>query len=289
MRLWRIVNAWPWYLRWTVKVCGFSFVILLTLYPKIWLLPTYLDRMRDMNSVLQPDNPGLTGMEREVRAEARLGQSVLDTVEGVVYRHIPYAWDWDNWGVVDYLPTTAEVLAKGREDCDGRAVVAASLLRRMGYEADLVCDLKHVWVSSPEGQLMSPGEGDTSFVATDEGTQVRFSPQLLANFGRGLTFGIAVFPLLRELVIAAALCAVLVQPRSSVPRRIAGCLAILIGLVLLRMAGASVYGFANHPTLVGLGIAAAVCGCLLLAIRARGHRSQSDELESPAANAARPD
>jgi hypothetical protein len=270
MSLWSTLNAWPWYLRQPAKAAAFALVVLLALYPKFWLLPTYIHRMRDMNSVLEPNNPGLAEMEREVRAEARLGQPIVDTVEDVVYRHIPYSWDWDTWGVVDYLPTTAEVLAKGHEDCDGRAVVAASLLRRMGYEADLVCDLKHVWVSSPEGSLMSPGEGDTSFIATDEGTRIHFSPQFLANFGRGLTFGIAVFPVARELIIAAALCAVLIQPRSSMRRRIAGCLTILLALVLLRKAGASVYGFTNHPALVALGVAAAVSGCLLLAIRV-GH------------------
>ena len=44
-------------------------------------------------------------------------------VEKFVYGHVPYAWDWDTWGVADYLPSVAEVRRMGREDCDGRAVV----------------------------------------------------------------------------------------------------------------------------------------------------------------------
>jgi hypothetical protein len=289
MSVWTAFHARPWYLRWPVKVAVFSLVVLLTLYPKFWLLPTHVHRMRNMNSVLQPEDPGLAEMESEVRAAVTPGRPVLPTVEQVVYHHVPYAWDWDTWGVMDYLPTTAEVLEKGREDCDGRAVIAASLLRRMGYRANLVCDLKHVWVSCPEGQLMSPGEGDTTFVATEKGTQLKLSPGLIANLSRGMTFGIAVFPLARELIIAAALCALLMQPRSSLARRIAGSLAVVSALLLLRQAGASAHGIATHPALVAAGVAALVCGCLLLTIRAGGRRSISAMPESPATGDGAPD
>lgn len=181
------------------------------------------------------------------------------------------------------MPSTSEVLAVGREDCDGRAVVAASLLRRMGYEAHLVCDLKHVWVSCPQGQLMSPGAGETSLVATESGTQVKFSRGLLANVVRGMTFGIAVFPLGRELIIVVALCAVLIQPRSSVFRRIAGCAAMLLTLVLFRQAGDSVDGLAKHPELVVLGALTWVAACLLLAIRSGNPRAKADEARTGAA------
>ncbi len=277
MRIWSTLNGWPWYVRGPIKLAAFGLVLLLTLYPRFWLLPRHIQRLRDMDSALQPELPGLSVMAHEVWLTSRPDEAVLSTVEDVVYWHIPYAWDWDTWGVVDYLPSTSEVLAMGREDCDGRAVVAASLLRRMGYEAHLVCDLKHVWVSCPQGQLMSPGAGETSLVATESGTQVRFSRGLLANLGRGLTFGIAVFPLGRELIIVAALCAVLIQPRSSVLRRIAGCAAMLLTLVLFRQAGDSVDGLAEHPELVVLGALTWVAACLLLAIRRGDPRTKADE------------
>jgi predicted transglutaminase-like cysteine proteinase len=283
-RLWRALNRLRWFWRYPLKVAAFLLVTALVLYPKPWLLPTAVARYRDMNSVLDPTNPQLVALQERVRsrlpADAPMKET-LQAVQQVVCERIPYAWDWDVWGVCEYLPTVDEVFQKGREDCDGRAVVAASLLRRMGYNAWLVSDLLHVWVQTPEGETMSPTGAEKTFVGTEAGTQATLSARLIQNLGRGLSYGVAVFPLIRELIILATLCVLAVQPWSSVWRRVAGCIVLLIALYVLRDAGRQV---AMNPRTLDLvrtmaGVALALVGWITLAVRVGG--SPRDSAATP--------
>ena len=274
LQLWRALNRWPWYGRVPLKILFFLVVLFFTLYPKYWLLPRTIARYSDMNSVLDPSFPELAPLEEKVRAglpESADARTTLDAVQKAVYQRIPYAWDWEVWGVCDYLPTVAEVFEKGREDCDGRAVVAASLLRRMGFQADLVSDLLHVWVSTPAGETMSPTGGEKTFVGTKTGTKPKISWKLLNNFSRGVSYGISVFPLLREIILLVTLCALTIQPRSHVWRRVAGCLILWIALQTLRDAGrpAAVHGEWKDVLGAWCGAALIIVGGFVLALRAR--------------------
>jgi hypothetical protein len=280
MSVWRRLNSMRWYGRWPLKLAIFMIGTALVLFPKVWLIPTVLERYGDMNAALDPEHPGLAKLDERIREELPAdapASDVLQAVERNVCEQIPYAWDWDVWGVAEYLPTVAEVFERGREDCDGRAVVAASLLRRMGYDAWLVSDLLHVWVQTPEGETMSPTGAEKTFVGTAEGTTATVSTGLIRNLGRGFAYGVAVFPLARELVILGLLCMLTMQPWSSIWRRVAGCLLLWIALDTLRDAGRAValsdqaFAIAHAWFGVGLGLA----GWLVLAIRAGDPRRRS--------------
>lgn len=260
----------------------FAATVVLVLYPKLWLVPVWLARLSDLNGVLDPDHPGLAELEARVVAESRGAPlaEMVPVIERTVCDRIPYAFDWETWGVMDYLPTVDEVLAQGREDCDGRAVVAASLLRRLGHHAWLVTDLQHMWVvardetgAEPvEVELMSPGAGAKTVAADETGTHVAVSPALIENLARSLTFGISVFPLGRELIILTMLCAVTLHPRSSARRRVAGCTLLLLALILLRASGAAAGSHDGHPAVMWLALLVAITGWLLLAIKAADRR-----------------
>jgi hypothetical protein len=62
---------------------------------------------------------------------------------------VPYAYDWQASGVPWYFPTTREVLAAGRGDCESRAVVLASFLTAKGIPNDLRMSFDHIWVDYP--------------------------------------------------------------------------------------------------------------------------------------------
>ncbi len=255
-----------------------ALVVLLALYPRLDLLAANLRHWSDLNALIDPHDARLAALEREVEARAAAGDSDAKLhahVEQVVYRAVPYAFDWETWGVMDYLPTLAQVLDQGREDCDGRAVVAASLLRRMGHDVSLVTDLKHVWVVTPTGELMGPGAGAKFMIADETGTRLVLSADTLANLGRGLAFGIAVFPLQRELLIVLALWLALLHPWSGTWRRWVGGGLLLAALLLLRSAGASASELARMPWMVWVGLVMAAVGCALLAAR---HRDAAREL-----------
>ena len=273
MRLWHALNGLRWFWRCPLKVVVFVLVTAIVLYPKVWLLPTAFERYRNMNSVLDSEHAEVVALAERVRGRLSADtemEETLQVVQEAVCERIPYAWDWEVWGVCEYLPTVDEVFEQGREDCDGRAVVAASLLKRMGYDAWLVSDLLHVWVATPEGETMSPTGGEKTFVGTDAGTRATISVRLIQNLARGLTYGVAVFPLIRELIILATLCVLAMQPRSSVWRRVAGCVVLLIALEVLRGAGraAAMDGQTLDVVRTWGGVVLVVAGCVVLAVRA---------------------
>lgn len=167
-------------------------------------------------------------------------QVVQKKVERFIYERVPYAWDWDLWGSADYMPTVEEMYqqslrdadGKLREDCDGRAVLAASLLRRLGYQSKLVTDLRHVWVTTPAGELMGPGRAKT-MVSTDKGNRLNIW-QSLGNVPVSLSYGVAVFPLWRELIILLAAFLLLIPRDGRKLWLLVGLQLMLLGLLLVR-------------------------------------------------------
>lgn len=268
-------------IRWPVKLAVFGLVLAGVLWPYPALLPAWISRLRDMNSLLDPAHPGLAPLEAETRAllaPTFTAPEALEAAQYVVHTRLPYAWDWDTWGVFDYWPTVDEALRLGREDCDGRAVVAASLLRRMGYEAHLVSDLLHVWVETPQGATMNPTSTERTIVSDERGgTSVTVTAGLLRNLARGMAYGVAAFPLAREVVVLLAIVLLTLHPRLSWVRLGLGCVLLVGALGLLRAAGmgAALQSGGRDVLLSGLGAAAAPLGWLLLAIRAGGGRPHS--------------
>lgn len=65
---------------------------------------------------------------------------------------IPYAYDWQTWGVPWYFPTAAEALRARQGDCESRAVLLASLLTAKGIPNELRVALNHIWVDYPGKQ-----------------------------------------------------------------------------------------------------------------------------------------
>lgn len=271
--------------RWTLKTVAFLLLLAVTLYPRLGLAPTWIQRLGHMNSVLDPQHPALAPLEEQVRA-ATLGtndpQALLETVQEVVHQQIPYACDWAVWGVMDFLPTVDEVFQQGREDCDGRAVVAASLLRRMGVEAWLVSDVLHVWVETPAGETMNPTGGAKILASgsaaqpAEQQTRINLSPGLVFNLARGISYGVAAFPLLRELIILSGLCLLTMHPWSSGWRRLCGCLLLWIALGQVRDSGMDAAMQGNQAAVqAAVGFLLALLGWLCLAVRAAARRPNS--------------
>ncbi len=186
---------------------------------------------------------------------------VQKAVERLIYEEVLYDWDWNIWGVADYMPTIAEMFERARlypdgmlrEDCDGRAVMAASLMRRLGYDSRLVTDMRHVWVTTPQGQWMGPGRS-TTVRSTPRGNVFSISTALM-NAPAALSYGVSVFPLPRELIIAAAAFLLLLNRRMSVRAAMFGGLLLLQGLLFMRLGHVDPLGGSQSrewPAWVGL-------------------------------------
>ena len=220
------------------KFAVLSLAILVVLYPYPNVLIRQLDHLANPNALIQPDAPALKPLIEDVsklimpKADA---STTLGIIESYVSARIPYAWDWDTWGVADYMPTVEETLAAGREDCDGRAVIAASLLTHLGFKAQLVADGAHVWVWTPNGETMGPHAVRT-IQATSEGFVIDWAG--LRVMPKTLAFGIAVFPLERELILVGVIWLLLLAPGVGRAQAIAAAGMLVLALALFRYGGA---------------------------------------------------
>lgn len=277
-----------WYLRIPAKWCLFILIVGFVLFPYPSRLIRHLSHLSTLEAMVDPDAVELDAWAEEVlrrlaESDPRASSSasgattksnprrVQRMVERLVRERVVYEWDWNTWGMADYMPTVREMFEAGRaspdgiirEDCDGRAVMAASLMRRLDYDASIVTDLRHVWVTTPQGEWMGPGRGK-SITSSPGGNRWDFGT-LLTNVPVSLSYGISVFPLWREIVILCA--AWMLSLGSGMSRRMmADCGALLVlGLMLMRagiLAPATVLpGQPAWPawiglTLIGIGLAA---------------------------------
>lgn len=257
----RGLNNVRWYARWPIKWALFGLAYVAVCFPYPHLLVRHLVHWSNPASLIEPHAPALEPLAEALAAELPVGPPAWDTlrfVERFVYRAIPYAWDWDTWGMADYIPTVAEVVQKGREDCDGRAVLAASLLQRIGVQAQLVSDITHVWVATNLGETMGP-RPHRAIETTEEG--VRFDLRGLRELPRALAFGISVFPLLRELILVAVAWLLLLDRRMYRLVAVVSLVLLLGGVWAVRQGGANAWG--SITWLAWLGFAAMTVGLLL--------------------------
>jgi len=121
--------------------------------------------LRDPNALITPEDPAVARLSAEVDASIpkNLSRSrQIAWIEKFVDKRIVYTNDWDQWWNVDYWPSPSETLASGREDCDGIALVTASLLRHRGFRARIEASYEHVWVEVEGERILHP-DVETNF------------------------------------------------------------------------------------------------------------------------------
>lgn len=223
-----------------------------------------------MNALVDPDAKSIQPWLAELRPTLHDGLTptqVLKRVEQFVYEKVPYDWDWNTWGVVDYLPTADEVVEMGREDCDGRAVVAASMLKNLGFKAELVTDYAHMWVKTDKGETMSPGKTQV-VVATEKGLEIKLRG--LLEIPKAWMFGVSIFPLMRELIVACVLWLMLIHRGGGKMYHMVTFAVFVGGLLLLRMGGQNYYK--PNYWLEGLGLTLMESTMMVLILRNRKNK-----------------
>ncbi len=278
------------YVRVPAKCLVFGVVTFFVLFPNPGQFARHLSHLGDLDAMVEPDVPGLQpwveeirgqfsdtravggvggGASGEIRADPR---DVQRAVEKFVYQKVKYGWDWDVWGSADYMPTVSEMFARGaeeedgviREDCDGRAVMAASMMRCLGYESSIVTDLRHVWVVTKKGEWMGPGRRKT-IRSSSKGNQTSILATL-SNVPVSFSYGVAVFPFWREMIILATAFGLLYHSRSSRRWVVVAAILLMQGLLFMKVHPISGAGVWKHwPAWVGvvhmsLGFAVLVVG-----------------------------
>jgi len=127
------------------------------LYPDPGVLIASFEHLRRP----QPDVAAVEGLAAQLPDDPR-------EIEAEVLRRLPYATDWEVWGVPWRFPTAAEALASGRGDCEARAVVLMSVLAAKGIPYNLRNSIDHMWVDYP-GKVPTANENDALVLADREG------------------------------------------------------------------------------------------------------------------------
>jgi len=128
--------------RLTLRVILVFMITLFALNPNPVHFAEQVVRESDPRGLVKPDNESITGISSMANPSS-LG---LDGFEALIYQLLPYRYDYSIWLIMDYWPSAEEAISMGFEDCDGRAIVACSILRSLGYEAYVIIGLDHAWV-----------------------------------------------------------------------------------------------------------------------------------------------
>ncbi len=231
------LNRLAWPMRLPIKWMIFGLATFVVCFPSPSTFYRHVQHWRNPNSLIEPDAPSLspliTTLEQRL-AGVTTDERKLQVVESLVLEKVPYDWDWNTWGTADFMPTVTEVMDMGREDCDGRAVVAASLLKHLGYDAQIVTDFAHVWVKTEAGELMGPG-GKKAIEATDEGLKFNWSG--LATLPAAAAYGVAVFPLIREIILLVVLWSLFRRRRQGFLYDLVAFGLLVGGLMSMRIGG----------------------------------------------------
>jgi hypothetical protein len=230
----------PFWVRWPVKWMLLGLIVFAVCYPYPALFLRDLEHLRHLDTLPDPKEPSLLPLRvqlalllKQKGISEQQPEKLLNTVDGFVRRQLPYSYDWDTWGVVDYVPTVGEAIRMGKEDCDGQAVLAAALLRANGIDAHLVADFRHMWVTTPFGDLMTP-LGPPALASSATGTHIRWLR--LVDLG-DLAVGISLFPVLREAIVLFTAWLLLLPPGAGWRRASLGLFLLVEAWILLRLAG----------------------------------------------------
>ena len=241
-------RCWSWLAkqrplkRVSLKLALLAVVVLFALYPNPVLLLRQAGHLLDMESLIQPDLPAMPEINRNIDqllATNTVALTELKAVERFVLRRISYQYDWHGWWNLDYWPTAAEVWERKREDCDGRAVLAVSILRARGHrEARLVANLQHVWVAVGTNELMGP-MADKNFRREGgkmvDGKLVGAKTVITLPSLKTLLDSLAMtckFPAWRVVLMLVTLLALVFHPSADTGRFAMLCAAMLAGYVI---------------------------------------------------------
>lgn len=132
--------------------------ITLTLYPNPALIP------RAVNQALTPgiDPAAVAHWAKELPDDPAYIESQ------VLGKYVPYSVPWQSHGVPWYFPTTAEVVQQGSGDCQGRALVLASILEAKNIPYRLEASFDHIWVSYPQKESNSLENSAIRIMTNDE-------------------------------------------------------------------------------------------------------------------------
>ncbi len=125
--------------------------VVLFMFPAFWLIPgqVYV-RVNRQATLMNPDDPAVVAFTTDFRAanldydtanfSARMEMATDYMLERIVWK-----LDFETYGLAGHVATPAEVIGLGADDCQGQAVVLASLLLCLNYTSIWAVETPFHW------------------------------------------------------------------------------------------------------------------------------------------------
>lgn len=231
---WQWLAARPVVFRLAFKVLFFSLIFLFVTFPNPVLSLKQFSAYRNIEALFVtnfPEMPTINARIDSLLPPDYTFQQEYHAIVRFVYENIHYQYDWDNWLNSEFWPTADEVWRRGREDCDGRAILAVAIFRSRGYsDATVVGGLTHLWITVGGQELMG-AQKEKTMVMQDGRKKMRVPP--LTSILEAAAVQLDSYPIFRLVVILLFLLLLAYHPAKNVTLLLALCLSAVIGFVLL--------------------------------------------------------
>ncbi len=214
----KLYTRWAGIKRWKriLLRCVLLFVVWAGIhFPNPVEVVTHLLHIANPEALIRPDLPDMERINRDVDAmiaESNGKLSEVRAVERYVLRNIHYKFDWESGWNLDYWPDAADVWQRRADDCDGRAVLAVSILRARGRkDARLAGNLIHIWAQTGSDEFMGPHKEKSirvteKTITTPDGKKVtkkeyHVTPPSVKMLLRGFSFHMRHFPMTRLILL----------------------------------------------------------------------------------------
>ena len=154
------------------------------------------------------------------------------TIEAFALDYVVYRPAWTVYRLPWYFPTLPEVLRDHAGDCQGRALLAASIFAAKGMPYTLRYSFDHVWVDYPGKLPPSMEDPATSFVADNGGGWLAKLPSkipLWSIIKVRVDYHWSPMPLLQKLMIVLGALAIIGWGERAVWRRLVTRAGALLG------------------------------------------------------------
>jgi hypothetical protein len=234
LTLWQWLSVRPFVCRLGLKILILFFVFLAMTFPNPFLTIKQIEAYRDIESLFVMDFPELAAINVSIDSllpENYTFEDEYKTIIRFVYNHIRYQYDWDNWINSEYWPPADQVWRRGREDCDGRAILAVVIFRSRGYaDATVVGSMTHLWIKVGDQELM--GAQPEKIMEMQDG-QKRMRMPKLSYVLKAAAQQLDSYPIFRMIVILLCFVLLSYHPARNIKLLLGLSLLSLIGFVLL--------------------------------------------------------
>ncbi len=231
----KLITVWDWLaersmtIRFGIKLFVFLVVLMIVVSPNPVLnvkqISAYLntEKLYQSFSDLETINADIDSMLPEDYSF----KDEYNAIVRFVYQHIPYQFDWDNWSNAEYWPTAEETWKRGREDCDGRAILAVAIFRSRGYaDANIVGSMKHLWITVNGHEGMGP---DTEKVMVVQDGRKKMRMPSIHYLLEAAASQLYYFPIFRMAIIVLTILVLAFHPTKNIK--------LLLGILLVSMIG----------------------------------------------------